>query len=349
MEAQRYPKDYDGLVAGDPPIFYTKLLTNGLKVEQALVATPDSWISPEKLAGVTDAAVEACDGKNGIIDDPRQCHFDPSKLACMTVVGALAGTKSNKCLSAPQIETLKKIYSGLQDPSDKTIFSGYSPGGESDPRGWSFWLTGAEPKRIEQSLMYSFVTGYFANMVFDQSRWNFRHQDLTDALAKAEEKTGRALNATDPDLTAFRDEGGKILQYHGWNDAGIPAQSSIDYYEEVADKMGGIGEVQSFYRLFMAPGMQHCGFGFGPNAVGSAVGLPPPIRDPAHDIVAALAHWVEDDTAPDQIIATLYRNNDPSKGIAAQRPWCPYPATARYSGHGDSANVASYVCLPLTK
>ena len=104
--------------------------------------------------------------------------------------------------------------------------------------------------------------------------WDFRGQNLADALAQAEEKTGPAIDAADPDLSAFRDAGGKLIQYHGWNDAGIPAQSSIDYYEEVATKMGGIEKVQSFYRLFMAPGMQHCGLGLGPNAVGDGCHRP---------------------------------------------------------------------------
>jgi feruloyl esterase len=340
MEAQRFPQDYDGIVAGDPANYWTRLLTNGLRVEQALVATPDSWISPEKLSVVTDAALRACHGESGVLQDPEACHFDPVSLAC-------SEDKPNECLSPPQIAALKKIYSSMQDASGKSIYPGYSPGGESYPSGWRLWLSGAEPKRIEQSLMYGYVIGYFANMVFDNPHWNFRDQNLTDAIAQAEEKTGRALDAVDPDLSSFRDAGGKLIHYQGWNDAGVPAKSSIRYYKDVAAKMGGIETIQSFYRLFMAPGMQHCGLGLGPNAVGSVVGLLAPSRDPADDVVAALAHWVEDDAA--QIIATLYRNNDPSKGIAAQRPWCPYPATARYSGQGERADAASYVCKAPAK
>jgi Tannase and feruloyl esterase len=342
MEAQRFPRDYDGIVAGSPANFWTKLLTNGIWTQQALVATPDSWITPQELSVVTDAALKACRGDSGFIEDPEQCHFEPSNLGC-------TGIKTNECLSAPQIAALKKIYSGMVDVSGRSVFPGYSEGGESDPAGWRMWLSGAEPKRIEQTLMYGFVTGYFANMVFDDAAWSLRGQNLADALAQAERKTGRAVDATDPDLSAFKDAGGKLLHYHGWNDGGIPAKSSIEYYKEVAAKMGGIGRIQSFYRLFVAPGMQHCALGLGPNAVGGVVGLPSPSRDPAHDLVAALAHRVEDDTAPDQIIATLYRHNDPTKGIAAQRPWCPYPATARFSGQGDRADAASYTCMAPAK
>ncbi len=342
MEAQRFPKDYDGIVAGAPANYWTRLLTNGVWTDQALAATPDSWISPEKLSVVTDAALKACHGENGILDDPGQCHFDPSSLLCK------AG-ESNECLSAPQITALKKIYSGMQDASGKSVFPGYPPGGEFGPVAWTLWLTGAEPKRVEGTLIYGFATGYFADMVFDKPDWNFRGQNLADDLAQAEEKTATAVDAANPDLSAFRDAGGKLIQYHGWNDAAIPAQSSIDYYEEAAAKLGGIEKTQSFYRLFMAPGMQHCGLGLGPNAVGGVFGMPPPARDPAHDVVAALAHWVEDGAAPDQIIATLYRDDDPSKGIAAQRPWCAHPAVARYSGQGARTEAASYACAAPAK
>ncbi len=342
MEAQRFPKDYDGIVAGDPANFWAKLVANGIWIEQALTVTPDSWISPENLTLVTEAALKACHSENGVIEDPGQCHFDPSILGC-------ASAGSNECLSAHQITALNKIYSGMRDASSRSIFPGYTPGAESDLVGWRLWLTGAEPARIEKTIMYGFVTGYFANMVFNETHWNFRAADLADALAHAQERTGAAVDAVEPDLAAFRDAGGKLVQYHGWNDAGIPAQSSIDYYEKVAARMGGIERIRPFYRLFMAPGMQHCGLGLGPNAVGAMVGLPiglpAPSRDPEHDIVAAVAQWVEDGVAPDRIIATLYRRNDPTKGIAAQRPWCPYPAVARYSGDGDRTDAASYACV----
>jgi hypothetical protein len=342
MEAQRFPKDYDGIVAGAPANSWTKLLTNGVWTDQALSETPDSWISPEQLSVVSDAALKACHGENGILDDPGECRFDPASLLCK------AG-ETKECLSAPQIAALKKIYSGMQDASGKSVFPGYPPSGEAGPVAWTLWLTGSEPKRIDGTLIYGFATGYFADMVFDKADWNFRGQDLTNDLARAQDKTGQALDAVNPDLSAFQDAGGKLIQYHGWNDAAIPAPSSIEYYQEVAAKLGGIENTQPFYRLFMAPGMQHCGLGLGPNAVGGVFGLPSPAHDPAHDVVAALAHWVEDGAAPDQIIATLYRDNDPSKGIVAQRPWCAHPAVARYSGQGSRTEAAGYICTAPPK
>src|SRR6202044_3254744 len=190
------------------------------------------------------------------------------------------------------------------------------------------------------SLLNGFSSGYFANMIFNKPDWSPNDGSVAGDWS-ASQQTKDALDAVDPDLSAFRDAGGKLIQYHGWSDAAIPAQSSIDYYEEAAAKLGGIEKTQSFYRLFMAPGMQHCGLGLGPNAVGGVFGLPSPSRDPTHDVVAALAHLVEDGKAPDQIIATNYRDNDPPKGVVAQRPWCAYPAVSRYSGQGDRVDAAS--------
>jgi hypothetical protein len=143
--------------------------------------------------------------------------------------------------------------------------------------------------------------------------------------------------------------GGKLLHYHGWNDPGIPARASILYYNSVVERMGGAINVDAFYRLFMATGMRHCGSGPGPNAVGGAFALPSPSRDPEHDLIAAMAHWVEDGVAPSQITATLYNNNDPEKGVASQRSWCAYPAVAHYNGKGDRTRASSFNCAITAK
>ncbi len=341
MEAERFPADYDGIVAGAPANFWTRLMANAVWTEQAL-DEPDSWLSPEKLSLVTKAALAACHGEDGYLDDPGQCRFDPSSLVCN--VG-----QTEACLSAPQLVALRKVYSGAVNASGKSILPGYAPGGEADPGAWVLWITGNERKRTAGTLMYGFGTGYFADMVFDKPDWRIDGQNVDDDLAAAVKKTGEAVDSSDPDLSAFRAAGRKLIQYHGWSDAAIPARSSIDYYESAARKMGGIESIQSFYRLFMAPGMDHCGGGPGPNAVGGVFGLPSPTHDPAHDVVAALAHWVEDGVAPEKIVATRYRADDPVKGIEAQRPWCPYPATARYSGQGDREDAASFVCTAPAK
>jgi hypothetical protein len=342
MEAQRFPTDYDGIVAGAPANAWTLLLANAISTDEALAATPESWLSPEKLTVVTDAALKACHSASGYLDDPGSCHFDPSSLVC-------APGQTDHCLTPPELTALKAVYSGLHDASGKPAFPGYPPGGEAGPVAWSLWITGSEPKRISGTLINGFGTGYFANMVFDKADWDFHGQNVDDDLATAQERTGKTLDATDPDLGAFRAAGGKLLQYHGWSDAAIPAQNSINYYHAVADTMGGIDAIKPFYRLFMAPGMQHCGGGLGPSAVGGVFGMPAPSHDAGHNVVAALADWVENGKAPEAIVATSYRDDDPSKGIVAQRPWCPYPAVAHYSGQGSRADAANFSCAAPEK
>ena len=334
MEAQRFPKDYDGIVAGAPANNWTTLLTSAIWTEQAL-EQPGAWLSPAKLAIVSKAVFARCNGEAGYVDDPGQCHFDPAGLVCK------AG-QSDECLTAPEAAALKKIYSGAQEADGN--FPGYAPGGEAGPTAWGLWITGPDAEHESRSLMSGFATGYFANMVFNDAAWRIGGQNVADDLAAAVKATRETLDSTNPDLSAFREAGGKLIQYHGWNDSGIPPQSSINFYEQVASKMGGVDNVRSFYRLFMAPGMDHCGGGPGPNAIGGVFGTPSVARDPEHDVVSALAHWVEEGVAPDQIVAARYHDNNPAKGVEAQRPWCGYPSAAHYSGQGDRSEAASYVC-----
>jgi hypothetical protein len=163
MEAQRFPKDYDGIVAGAPANYWTKLLTNSVGIEQAL-EQPNSWLSPEKLSIVTKAVLAACHGEDGYIGDPRQCHFDPSSVVCK------AG-QSDGCLSEPEAAALRKVYSGAEGSDGKSVFLGYTPGGEAGQAAWQLWITGSDPKRTAGSLLYGFGTGYFANMVYHKADW----------------------------------------------------------------------------------------------------------------------------------------------------------------------------------
>ena len=338
MEAQRFPEDYDGIIAVAPANYWTQALPTAIWDEQAMVAEPGGALTARKLPAITAAALAACHGEDGILGDPSQCHFDPTVLLCK-------GADSDDCLTSRQITTLQKIYSGPQDSAGQRIFPGFEPGGEADPAGWGLWITGTGPNPGEGSLQLYFGTGYFANMVFEKPDWDFRRLNFDSDLKFAEAKTGRALDASDPDLARFKAAGGKLIQVHGWADAALSPAKSIEYYLSAAAKLGGIAQTQSFYRLFMAPGMQHCGGGVGPNAVGGPFGLPAPTHDAAHDLVPALSHWVEDGAAPAQIVATKYQDDDPRKGIAMQRPWCPYPAVARYSGQGSRNEAASFACV----
>ncbi len=328
MEAQRFPTDYDGIVAGAPANNWVRLVATAVWDEQALMATPASAIPAAKLPAITAAVLAACHGSDGYLEDPRQCRFDPSVLRCQ-------GTESESCLTDPQIATLRRIYAGPQSQAGTPIFPGFEPGGEAGPTGWGLWITGPGPKPGEGSLQLAFARGFFGDFVFGVRDWNIRSMNFDADLATSDRQVGAAVDAMDTDLSKFRAAGGRLIQYHGWNDAAIPPLSSINYYQSVAQTMGGVTALRSFYRLFMAPGMSHCGMGAGPNAVGGVFGLPAPSHDATHDVVAALAHWVEDGVPPEMLVATRYRDNDPAKGVEAQHPWCAYPATVtRAAGTG---------------
>lgn len=334
-EAQRFPTDYNGIVVGAPAIYWPQLLASDLLTLQVASAKPENWVSPGKLDTVSKAAFAACHAANDVIDDPSQCHFDPSSLACKN-------GQTDACLTASEVATLHVIYSGLQDAAGKSIYPGFVPGSEAI---WSRQKMGPSQDRVKEALTSAFPIGFFSNMVFANPNWDFRSISPIDALAQAlKSKAGQAVYAENPDLSAFQAAGGKLIQYHSWNDPAIPGGASVKYYESVAANMGGVENIHSFYRLFMAPGMGHCSSGPGPNAVGGVFGLPSPIRDPEHDVISALATWVEDGTAPASITATLYRDNDSSKEVVAQRPWCAFPKVARYSGQGERNLATSYLC-----
>jgi hypothetical protein len=341
MEAQRFPDDYDGIVAGAPANTWTRLLPTLVWDEQALVAEPGSGLPASKLPAITDAVLAACHGNDGYLDNPSRCEFDPAVLRCKA-------TDSDTCLTDAQVDTVRKIYSGPHDAAGHSVFPGFEPGSEAGPTGWKRWITGNNGTG-DGSLQLAFARGYFSDFVFGKPDWDFRTMNFDSDIALTDHRTGEALNANETDLTKFKANGGKLIQYHGWHDSAIPARSSIDYYQAVANKMGGVEATQSFYRLFMAPGMQHCGMGEGPNAVGGVFGLPSPSRDASHDVVAALAHWVEAGVAPPQIVATRYNDNDPAKGIEAQRPWCPYPAAAQHTGQGSRSEAANFTCTTAAK
>jgi hypothetical protein len=341
MEAQRFPADYDGILAGAPANYCTHLLTAAMWDMQATALDPAGYIPANKIPALSAAVLKACDARDGVTDgivnDPRRCDFDPATLLCQ-------GADSAGCLSAPQVAALKKLYAGPQDSSGRRIFPGYPPGGEDGPGGWPLWVTGPEPGR---SLMFFFGAGYFTNMVYEKSGWDPKSFKLEDSLKLAETKTAHMLDATNPDLRPLMTRGGKLILYHGWSDAAIPATNTIDYYGAVASKLGR-REVNSFVRLYMAPGMQHCSGGPGPHSFGQD-GAPVP-DDPEHNVFTALQQWVEKGSAPSSIVATKYNDDsDPAKGVSMTRPLCPYPQMAKYKGSGDTNDAANFVCRAEVK
>jgi len=265
--------------------------------------------------------------KDGVIEDPRQCRFDPSVLLCKEA-------ESNTCLTAPQLAALKKLYAGSTNSKGQRVFPGYSPGGEADPAGWLPWITGPAP---EKSALFAFGTQFFMNMVFDNPDWQFRTFDIDRDTKAADDKMAGILNSNNPDLTAFRDRGGKLIVYHGWSDAAIPPQNAIDYVDSVSARMGA-GAVDGFLRLYMVPGMQHCGGGAGVTGFVGQI----PTGDRFHDADAALEAWVEQSQPPAQIIATKY---DSAGAVVRTRPLCPYPSVATYKGTGSTDDAANFTCV----
>jgi hypothetical protein len=348
MEAQQFPEDFDGLVVGAPANYWTHLLTAAAAGFQAHLKDPQSWFGPQLmpiLEGAVNAKCDALDGiTDGIVSDPRKCDFNPSSLICR------AGQDPNTCFSAKQAAAVAKIYAGPKNPrTGEQIYPGLLPGAESGAGGWPAWITGAAPGG---ALLDFFATQYFKFFVFQDPNYNLFTFDFDKDLAFNDASIGRFINAINPDLRPLQHRGAKILHYHGWNDPAISSLNSINYYESVVSFFTGrrdtraeaLGEVQEFYRLFMVPGMQHCGGGPGPNAFGGPFALPAPVMDAEHDVLSALERWVERGKPPSKLIATKFAGDDPAAGITMQRPLCPFPKAAVYTGHGSTNDAASFKC-----
>jgi len=341
MEAQRYPEDFNGILAGATAHKWTELMAAFAWNAQAL-DSPTSFISPAKRNAIRDAALAACgsqDGvKDGYIKDPLSCHFDPSVLLCKD-------SDSDSCLTAEQLAALEKIYSGPKNPrTGKQISPGYEPGAEGVQGfpGIAFdsYVYGAGPGT---SLDAIFSSAFYGGFVFENPKWKFSDLDFDKDIATTQEKVGSSLDANNPDLRAFRAHGGKLIHYQGWNDGSPSPHHSVEYYDDVMAKMGGFAETSKFYRLFMAPGMMHCGAGPGPNLFGNMLDFTAP-DDPDRNIFTALERWTEQGVAPDKMIATKYSNDDPSKGIEMTRPLCPYPQVAKWTGKGATSDAQNWVC-----
>jgi feruloyl esterase len=349
MEAQRFPEDYDGILAGAPDFPWTLLAAVFYNTQVPGLTNPASYIPASKIPAISAAVLAACDAQDGladgILDDPRQCHFNPSVLLCKR-------GESDNCLSSAQIAQLKRIYAGVRTSQGKQILPGYLPGGELGDEGWKGWITGTDPGKSYLSVIGE---SYLKNMAFGNSNWDYRSVSTERAIQVAEAENGRVVNATNVDLRPFKSRGGKLILYHGWNDPAIPGPLTVSYYNGVAARLG-FRDTESFIRLYMAPGMQHCYGGPGPNFFGqfdlSVLGLAAQQlhinTDPEHNISSALEEWVEKGIAPGSIIATKYFNDlDPAQGIKMTRPLCPYPQIAKYKRQGDTNDAANFVCIQV--
>ncbi|HTU43758.1 MAG TPA: tannase/feruloyl esterase family alpha/beta hydrolase [Bryobacteraceae bacterium] len=335
MEAQRFPEDFDGILAGAPANFWTSLLTGGVEVAQELYGNPAAYLSGAKAPAIGAAVLKACDAQDGVTDgivsDPERCHFDPDALLCK-------GAEGRDCLTVPQVASLKRLYAGSRDAQGRRLFLGYMPGGENGAQGWASWILGPAP-----GLSYGvgYVENYFRYIVFDDPTWNILTANVDAAKRLADQKTAESLNATNPDLRRFQARGGKLIMYHGWNDPAISPLYAVSYYKQVGAGMGAQNR-ESFLRLYMIPGMQHCIGGPGPSYFGQ-LGTTT-AKGEKHGIYAALEEWVEKGTAPGEIVATKYVDNDPSKAAAMTRPLCAYPQIAKYKGAGDTNDYRNFTC-----
>jgi hypothetical protein len=336
MEAQRFPADYDGIVAGDAGNFWTHQMASEVW-NGVVTSTPDTNLSQEKLRLVEGAVLATCDAEDGIADgiisDPQHCHFDPKKLLCK-------GADGPACLTAAQVAAVEKLYSGPMNPrTGKNLYPGFYPGGEL---GWGKDGGQMVINRTTSSGVSS--NDFFRYALFRNPDWAFRSFDFDHDMQAADEKLGPIANATDPNVEEFRKLGHKLIYYHGASDPLIPAQNGIDYYEKVVAAEKGLERTQEYFRAFLVPGLYHCAGGPGPTAFGTSLPAPESQMDADHDILSALDRWVEKGVAPAKIIATKYVDNSPAKGIALQRPLCAYPQVAHYKGSGDTKDAANFVC-----
>jgi feruloyl esterase len=313
-EAQRYPDDYDAIVAGAPANYITHLQAGSEYLSWVSLkngVNGPEYIPPAKYKVLHEAALNSCDAldgvKDGVIEDPMRCHFNPKVIECH-------GADGPNCLTAPQVKTAQEIYAGAKYNDGKQIYPGLEPGSELE---WRYMAAGPEPAAIG--------TGFFKYMVFDNPNWDFRTFNPDRDTRYADKKIGSMINAINPNLSAFEAHGGKLIMYHGWADQLIAPENSVNYYKSVMAKMGGLKKTQQFARLFMVPGMTHCQGGIGPTKF---------------DPLTPLEKWREDGVAPMKIIASKTVGGK----VVETRPLCAYPKAAIYKGSGDTNNASNFVC-----
>jgi feruloyl esterase len=335
--AQRFPWDFDGIVAGAPPIDLSMIyMTFAWAHRAALDPRGKPLLGKPELKLLTDAALARCDlddgAKDGVIGDPWQCSFDPAELTCP------AG-KNRDCLTAAQVSAAKSIYTGPQTSQGKRLSTGGPVvgsefGREGSDFGWASFFGpvgdfGGYAQMSDGAFRYLFFVPEpgpmwkLGDLNFDRDYQRF---GVMESL----------YSAGNPDLRRFKAAGGKLLIYHGLNDNAVPPSSVVDYYETVERTMGGRKETQDFLRLFLLPGVGHCAGGAGAGTV---------------DYLSALETWVEESKAPDRLIASSLKDGDPwhpplfplpQDRIQFTRPVFPYPMRAQYDGHGDRNDATSF-------
>ena len=306
--AQRYPDDFDGIIAGDPAIHGLDLALGQIGYSQAMTTSPASAISRDTLTLMHKAVIDACDAndgaKDGVLENPQACRFDPKALACKAGAAAETGAA---CLTPAQVEAAQKVYGGARNSKGQALFPGLEPGSEG---GWTPTPVG-------------YAVDVYKYVVFKDASWNPNSLDVEQHDSLKTQDEAKLLDASNPDLSPFFRSNGKLLMYHGWSDPGIPARASVNYYEAARAKTGRTASES--LRLFMVPGMGHCGGGDGVTTF---------------DFVTELDRWVTTGKAPETIPASRVQAGK----VERTRPLCAYPKFAVYKGTGDMNDAASFEC-----
>jgi len=318
MEAQRYPQDYNGIVSGAPAINWTRFIPQELWGAVVMNAAGNA-LPACKLAAATAAAISACDAldgvKDGVIEDPKRCNYDPKPLI---------GTSAGDCGSFTEadVNVIRKLWEGPRREDGSFLWYGLARGGDLS----ALWGSrGTPPKPQAFGISLDWFRYFLAQN--PQLDWT----TITPAAYErfwdqSMEQYGAVIGTDNPDLTAFRDRGGKAILWHGWADQLITPEGTVDYYNRVQEKMGGAKKTSEFARLFLAPGVGHCGGGAGPSPYGQ---------------LDALLSWVEDGKAPAALTAA---RRDQAGTITRSRPLCQYPSVAKYKGAGSTDDAANFVC-----
>ncbi|HET8698056.1 MAG TPA: tannase/feruloyl esterase family alpha/beta hydrolase [Gammaproteobacteria bacterium] len=324
MEAQRFPDDYNGIISGAPVNTFTHLHMGQLWTAHATLKTPGAALTRDDLTLVSKAVLEQCDAadgvKDGVLLDPRTCHFQPKTLECN-------GSQTQSCLAPAKVHALEMIYAGAKNPrTGVQIYPGLEPGGEGPQPGnpgWGMIMNGQGPFNID--------TAVLGGMAFRNPQWDWRTFDFDKDVTIVDNKLYGVLNAVDPDLRDFKNHGGKLVIYHGWADPGVMPQRTVDFYQEMIDFAAkahggdGVAYTNDFTRLYMVPGMGHCRGGNGPDQ---------------SDWMSVISGWVEHNKAPTSVVASSVRDGK----VVTTRPLCPHPQVARYKGKGDTNDAANFEC-----
>jgi feruloyl esterase len=308
---QRFPKDFNGVIAGAPVNPMTRLHAGSMYNTMFAHKDEANYIPPSKYPMIHKAVIEACDAldgvKDGLIENPMACKFDPKELECK-------GEDGPACLTKPQIELARTIYGGAINPRTKAqIYPGWERGSEL---GWGV-TAGPEPEGP--------AVDTYRYVVFNDPKWDWRALNFDSDIQLSDERGNSTINAVATDLSPFFDSGGKLLMFHGWSDPNVAPRNTVNYYNGVLKTMGGESKVSNSIRLFMVPGMGHCGGGEGPSVF---------------DKVAVIDAWVTSGKAPDRIVASHNANG----AVDRTRPLCPFPQVTKYAGEGSFDDAANFSC-----